>query len=591
MGRVYQWLRKHKLALFFLAMSIFFVVYAIATSPNRDVPTTAPISRLYSDLSAHRVESVEISNPNNDATVTLRQGDKYLFAYTTGYGPELMDQLKKDGVHTTVKDAGFFQRYQWLVGTVPLLLVVVIFMLFANRGGLRFGRSRGLGVIRPVDPPKERFSDVRGVDEIIEDIRQIVDALRNPGKYRGRGVRPLTGFLFYGGPGTGKTLLARAIAGEAGVPFFSLKGSDFAGQWLNDGPRLVREVFAQVRKFGVAIVFIDEIDSIGARRSSQDDSGSKELNNTLNELLAQLDGFGTSDEATVLVIGATNRPDDLDPSLKRPGRMTKHAYLPSPDRPARQLILELHSRRLTGVAEDVDYERLAGLTSGMTGAQLADIVNQAGLLAIREGEETKVAMRHFVAALETAEFGVARNRAVAERDRVITAIHESGHTVVAWCMPQAPRPHRVSIIPRGMSGGHTAIEPDDDQYLTRAQLRARLAVLMAGRAAEKLLLDGDFTTGAEHDLERATEIARFMVCRAGMGSTFIAQVDTNSPGHDPRIHEIAREVDQIVREAEEAATALLQQRHDDLVRLRDQLLEVETLDEAALDELLGLVSS
>jgi cell division protease FtsH len=576
-----------------LGLLLLTITWPIIMAPNNSKPDTKPISQFYSDLGAQKVKDLELNNDNKDLTVKLKSGkdDKYLVAYPDGYGPNLVEAAAKADVPLNVVGKGFFQRFQVML-TMMFFLVLLMLYLLMNRKGWQYGgrsslRSSGV-VIAAANTPTERFDDVGGADEVIDELRQTVDALKNPEKYQRFGVKPLTGYLLYGPPGTGKTLLARAIAGEAGVPFFAMKGSDFVGRWLNDGPRAVREVFAQARKHRVSIIFIDEIDSIASKRSSNDDSGSKELNNTLNELLAQLDGFNTVEGSTVLVIGATNRPDDLDPAIRRPGRLTRHAVMPSPDPKARRMILVMHTNKLGKVADDVSFDDLARLTTGMTGAQLGSLVNQAGMLAIAEcGDdpeaEPMVAMKHFRDALEIAEVGLARkSREVAERDRNITAVHEGGHALVALLLKHADPPTRVTIVPRGTSGGHTRMDTGDWLYLTVAQLKARLAYYMGGRAAEKVLFEGDFTTGAEDDIRVATDLATYMVCEAGMGSKYTARVPLGTSGHDPRIAEVTDEIDKLVKQGEQDAVDLLTEHRGKLEQLRDKLLEVESLDGEAL---------
>ena len=568
---------------------------ALITPDKEDKPDTQAIGRLYTDAAAGQVEQVVIVDDHNEAKVHLRQGSPYLVVYPKDFSDDLVIQMEKEKVPVRVEGKGWLEKYQIILSVLVIsgmLLVVTTMLTFQPLlgGALRRVPKNGGAKIAPTEVPKERFSDVGGADEIIAEFRQTVEALRNPKRYIDFGVKPLSGYLLYGDPGNGKTLLARAIAGEAGVPFFAMKGSDFSGRYLNEGPRAVRETFAQVRKHGVAILFIDEIDSIASKRSSNDDSGSKELNNTLNELLAQIDGFGKDNDVMLLIIGATNRPDDLDPAIRRPGRLTRHAVMPTPDPKARRIILDIHRKVLTSVSDDVDYDRLAQLTSGMSGAQLADLVNQAGLLALNDesAETPMVTMKHFLDALETVQVGVARkSRVIAERDRDITAVHEGGHALVALLLKDAAKPHRVTIIPRGVSGGHTRMDEGDDMYLTMSQLKARLAAMMGGRAAEKLLLGKDnYTTGAESDLTQATKIATYMVTKVGMGGVYTAQIPLED-GHDPRFGEVTNTINKLVEEAEAEAHRVLSEHQGKLELLRDQLLEKESLDADELNELFG----
>lgn len=588
MKRLQKWWREKVVPLWkkckpflpFVLLMIFFIVEPIVVAPNNSKPKTMPISMVQADLTAHKVKSVELNDADHEATVKLAGGRKYVVAYPVDYGDDLLNRIQDSDVPVNVTGKGFFERYQLAVVAVVVVMTALLYLAL-RQGPLR-GRLTKANTnvsIAAAQHPKERFSDVGGADEVIAAFRQDVDALRHPERYREFGVKPTEGTLLYGPSGTGKTLLARAIAGEAGVPFFAMKGSDFMGRYLNDGPRAVREVFEAARKVAPSIVSIDEIDSIASKRSGNDDSGSKELNNLLNELLAQLDGFGQQGQ-TVLVIGATNRPDDLDPAIKRPGRLTRHADMPSPDREGRHKILTLHTAPPKKLADDVDIDRLVRMTSGMTGAELAALANQAGLLALAENIDARcITMAHFMDALATAEMGLARkSRQVQERDREITAIHEGGHALAALFTPDAPTPSRVTIIPRGSSGGHMGMHDEDWLFLTTGQLHARLVVAMAGRASEKLLLNGDYTTGAEADIAYATKLATYMVCQVGMSDVYTAQVPLGSSGHDPRVAQVTDEIDKLVKRAEADAFATLTEHQKALESLREQLLIVETLD-------------
>lgn len=593
------WQQKVKPLLLRNVILTGFVIYWIISlsintlaSPERTRPDTHPISQLQSDMTAGKVKKVVINDDNREIQVDLREGKDYLVVYPRDYGDDLMVRLQEAKVPANVVGKGFFEKYQALIGILVLAFVFVCVLLLGGFKLLGKGSLRSSGVaVTPAERPRERFSDVGGADEVIAQLQQAVDALVNPGKYSAFGVKALSGFLLYGDPGTGKTLLARAVAGEANVPFFAVRSSDILGRWLNDGPRGVQAVFAQARKHKASIIFIDEIDSIASKRSSDDGSGSKELNNTLNELLAQIDGFATnSDGSVVLVIGATNRPDDLDPAIKRPGRLTRHLVMPTPDPRAREAILKLHAAKLGAIAPDVDFAHLAKLTSEMTGAQLADLINQAGLLALgqcTDADDKPVAtMEHFQEALETAEFGPARkSRVVAEHDRQITAMHESGHAVVAFMLEHAARPDRITIIPRGEAGGYVrTINDTDRMHLSVAQLEAHMATFMAGRAAEKLIFGAKgYTTGAVSDLEVATQVATAMVTQYGMGENCTAQVKLR--GEESVF---TKEIDALVKAAEALALVTLEQNREKFDALSATLLEVETMNGAEIADLLSV---
>lgn len=425
------------------------------------------------------------------------------------------------------------------------------------------------------DVPSTRFTDVAGHAEAVEDLAEMVDVLRNPEKYRDLGARPPRGALLVGPPGTGKTLLARAVAGEAGVPFYAAAGSDFVELYVGVGARRVRDVFERAKKAERAIVFIDEIDAVGRRRSPHVSSGGdQEMENTLVALLNELDGFAATN---VLVLAATNRPDVLDPALTRPGRLDRKVHVGLPDESARLGILGVHTRTKR-VDSSVDLSTIARRTPGMSGAQLEQVCNEAALLAARRGGAALTA-GDFSAAVEYVLLGRARRSAtVAENDRIVAAWHEAGHALVAHHHPHAPSPIAVSITPRGNAGGVTWMSGDDSQILSRQQLRARLAVALAGRAAEERLLGGEHTAGAADDLLRATEIASAMVQRFGM-SDFGLAVRGDS-------QESGLAVDRLLRAAHDEAVAMLESNAEALRRLAEALLEHEDLDAEGLAALL-----
>jgi cell division protease FtsH len=424
------------------------------------------------------------------------------------------------------------------------------------------------------DVPSTRFSDVAGHTEAVEDLAEMVDVLRFPDRYASIGARPPRGALLVGPPGTGKTLLARAVAGEAGVPFYTAAGSDFVELYVGVGARRVRDVFEKARKAGRAIVFIDEIDAVGRRRSAGAASGGDhEIENTLVALLNELDGFASTD---VLVLAATNRPDVLDPALTRPGRLDRKIHVGLPDAAARSGILKVHVRNKV-VDPNVDFEHLAQRTAGMSGAQLAQVCNEAALLAARRAAST-VSAEDFASAIEYVLLGRARRTAqVSDADRRIVAWHEAGHTVAALTYPGAQAPVAVSITPRGAAGGVTWIPAPDSQLLTRPELRARLVVALAGRVAEERLLDGEHTAGAADDLAQATDLAATMVQRLGM-SEFSLAVRSDS-------EEAFRSVDSLLREAYTAAQDLLEKESALLDAVASELLAHQDLTSEMIQKL------
>jgi len=432
-------------------------------------------------------------------------------------------------------------------------------------GRNRLSRNKG------DDVPETRFSDVAGCKEAIEDLREMVDVLTHPERFDALGARPPKGALLVGPPGTGKTLLARAVAGEAGVPFFSCAGSDFVEMYVGVGARRVRDVFGKAKKAGRAIVFIDEIDAVGRRRSDAANSGgAMEVENTMIALLNELDGFETSG---VVVLAATNRPDVLDPALTRPGRLDRRVHVGLPDVAERAEVLGVHLRNKP-VDEDVTLADLARRTPGFSGAQLEQVANEAALLAARDGVQ-RVDNSHLNAAVEYVATGRARHSAVVtESDRLVTAWHEAGHTVAALRHPDATRPVAVSIVPRGAAGGVTWMGESDSQLMTRGQLRARLVVALAGRAAEERLLGGEHTAGAASDLISATEVARAMVDRFGMTGRGLAVRDAGTSDRSDN------EVDALLGEAFATASGLLERNRDLLEAVVRDLLEHQDLDAA-----------
>jgi cell division protease FtsH len=471
-------------------------------------------------------------------------------------------------------------------GTSPLgvaTLVVVVLLAAAwvvwwwrnRRRGVpaALGGTRRRGVSH--DVPTTRFDDVAGCKEAIEDLKEIVDCLQDPSAYETIGARVPRGALLVGPPGTGKTLLARAVAGESGVPFFPVAGSDFVEMYVGVGAKRVREVFAKARRHGRAIVFIDEIDAVGRRRSENvATGGEQELENTLIALLNELDGFT---QTGVVVLAATNRPDVLDPALLRPGRLDRRIHVGLPDRTERAAILAVHSRDKR-IEAGVDFEEVAARSAGMSGAQLEQVCNEAALLAARE-RSTLISSQHFVAALEYVVAGRPRRSAtIVAADRSVTAWHEAGHLVAALRQPGADRPAGASITPRGQAGGVTWTVPTDRMIVGRKDLLARLVVALAGRAAEEIVLGDEYTAGASDDLARASDLARTMVDRLGMTSRGLSVRHPGSKGSDDAVEEL-------LQEAMTGARELLSSNSELLRTVVDALLEHSDLDVDAISAL------
>ena len=507
---------------------------------------------------------------------------------------ELSKLLQEKDVTINAKplDTGSPWWQSLLFGFGPTLLFLLLLFWLMRRaaggaGGILggFGRSKA----KRYEPTAGRvtFADVAGIDEAKAELAEIVDFLRNPDRYQRLGGRIPRGVLLSGPPGTGKTLLARAVAGEADVPFFSLSASEFIEAIVGIGASRVRDLFAQAKTAAPAIIFIDELDAIGRSRSAGGGGfgGHDEREQTLNQILTEMDGFDSS--TSVIVVAATNRPDVLDPALLRPGRFDRRVAVQPPDRTGRRLILEVHTRSVP-LAKDVDLDRIAGSTPGMVGADLANLVNEAALLAARR-EHNEVTAADFGDALEKILLGAERKILLDPSDRERTAYHEAGHAIVGMLTPAADPVRKVSIIPRGQALGVTFSAPEADRFsYDEAYLRARIKVALGGRAADELVY-GERTTGAEADIRQLTEIARQMVGRWGMSDAIgpIAVVPQDGqyiPGAQEtgeRTQElIDKEVRRIVDEAHEEATELLGQNRHKLDSLAHALLEKETLDEA-----------
>jgi cell division protease FtsH len=476
-----------------------------------------------------------------------------------------------------------------LMSFAPLLLLVAFYVwLFRRQQGAMTGGLLGGGKQKRVDPETVRvtFDDVAGIDEVEAEINEVVDFLKNPGKYRRLGARAPKGVLLAGAPGTGKTLLARATAGEAKVPFFSASASEFIEMIVGVGARRVRELFAEARKVAPAIIFIDEIDTIGrARGGARAIGGHDEREQTLNQILTEMDGF--SGHEGVVVLAATNRPDVLDPALLRPGRFDRQIIIHPPDQKGRVAILKVHTRKVP-LGPDVDLERLASATPGMTGADLANLVNEAALLAARRTHDA-VHQRDLTDALEKVQLGAARNVVIPEEERRRTAYHEAGHALIGMLQPGADPVRKVSIIPRGRALGVTLATPESDRYGYDANyLRGRIIGALGGMAAEQEVFNV-VTTGAENDLEMVTRIARSMVGRWGMSerigtlSVLPAEGDPRMAGvSDGLLDAVDEEVRRITDECYAEARRLLREHRDKLDAIVARLLEQENLDEAEI---------
>lgn len=513
----------------------------------------------------------------------------------------LLTLLESKGV--AIKGSSPPTDFYTVFSVMLLASLVLMFIVFLKRIGggsaaMSFGRSRGK--LMADDDVKTTFDDVAGINEAVEELREVVEFLRTPGKYQALGGRIPRGVLLVGPPGTGKTLLAKAVAGEAGVPFFSLSGSDFVEMFVGVGAARVRDMFAQAAQKAPAIIFIDELDALGKVRGSGLPGGHDEREQTLNALLVEMDGF-SSDES-VIIMGATNRPETLDPALMRPGRFDRHVLVDRPDYKGREAILNVHSKKIK-MDDDVNLQRLAKLTPGFVGADLANLVNEAALLAARKNKQS-VSMSEFEEGIERVIAGLEKStRIIHEDEKLRVAYHESGHALVATCLPQADPVHKISIIPRGFGAlGYMLQRPEDDRYLvTQTELENRICVALGGIAAEEAIFE-ETSTGASNDLEQATEIARRMVMEFGM-SAKLGRVNYRESKRSPflrgsvqgggeTIHaeqtmrEIDLEVRRVVDENMELARDILRTRRDTLERITQELIERETMSSEELQKIL-----
>ena len=530
-------------------------------------------------------------------------GDRFV-SYSPG-DPELVNDLVNAGVSIKAqKEEGTSLLMTIFISWFPLLLLIGVWIFFmrqmqggGGRGAMSFGKSRAR--LLTEDKNRVTFADVAGVDEAKEEVQELVEFLQDPSKFQKLGGRIPRGVLMTGSPGTGKTLLAKAIAGEAKVPFFTISGSDFVEMFVGVGASRVRDMFEQAKKNAPCIIFIDEIDAVGRQRGAGLGGGHDEREQTLNQLLVEMDGFEGNDG--VIVIAATNRPDVLDPALLRPGRFDRQVYVPLPDIRGREAILKVHMRKVP-IADDVDPSIIARGTPGFSGADLANLINEAALFAAR-GNGKLVTMEEFELAKDKVIMGVERRSIVMpENERLNTAYHESGHTVVAKLLSESTDPvHKVTIIPRGRALGVTMQLPEEDRYShNREYLLARIAVLMGGRIAEEIFMD-QMTTGAANDFEHATDLAQKMVQRWGMSDRLGPRVygDNDSEvflGRDMVTHrnlsnataeEVDKEVSRIIQEQYDRAHSLIEENRQIIERMTKNLLEWETLESDQIDQIMA----
>ena len=597
-----------------VAAIVLYLVFSMggALTPGGGGPDTLATNEFVTAVKDGRVHDATYKTSDGSVSGTYWHDEKdaeagnedALVRYTSVYvGTDSLAELMAAHPDVTYRidtsDSAMLETI--LLSVVPTLLLVGVFVFYMNRMSGQQDKTMSFAKTKAKtaesERPKVKFSDVAGIDEAVEELQEVRDFLSDPERYHSMGARIPRGVLLVGPPGTGKTLLAKAVAGEAGVPFFSISGSDFVEMFVGVGASRVRDLFKQAKEAAPCIVFIDEIDAVGRQRGAGLGGGHDEREQTLNQLLVEMDGF--EDNSSVILIAATNRPDILDPALLRPGRFDRRVTVDRPDVRGREQILRVHAEGKP-FADDVDFERLSKITPGFTGADLANLMNESALLAARRHKET-IGPGEVEEAMERVMAGPERkSRVITERERRVIAYHESGHALVGHVLENSDPIHKISIVSRGQALGYTMQVPEEDHFLeTRDGMLDQIAVLLAGRTAEELFCD-DITTGASNDLERATKLARTMVTRYGMSDELGAQVFGEAQhevflGRDYANHQdysaetakrIDDEVERIMREGHGRARTVLDERRGQMDTMARVLLERETVEGEAVDALL-----
>ena len=589
-----------------VAMGIEYVIQGHGGNAPAKPTYAGATNSFVNDVNNDRVAKVLMNTKDQSLQVTLK-GQKQP-SYTVNY-PDNTQTANLLAQHSDIVVTAKNPSPAWWTGALtfilPLVLIIGFYIFIMNQmqgGGskvMSFGKSKAKRV--SVDSPKVTFKDVAGVEEAVEELHEIKEFLENPKKFQQLGARIPKGVLLYGPPGTGKTLLARAVAGEAGVPFFSISGSDFVEMFVGVGASRVRDLFAQAKENAPCIIFVDEIDAVGRHRGAGMGGGHDEREQTLNQLLVEMDGFEMKDN--IILIAATNRPDILDPALLRPGRFDRQIVVDRPDRPGRKQILEVHSRGKP-LSKDIDLDALAAQTPGFTGADLANLVNEAALLAARYGRK--------VIGTSELEEGIMRvlagpekkTRIISEKEKAITAYHEMGHALVGHFLEFTDPVHKISVVSRGQALGFTISLPLEDKFLTtKGELMDTLAMTLGGRAAEEVVF-GEITTGAANDLEKATATAKQMIMRFGMSE----ELGPRTLGHDQSMpflgrefqqqadysEEVARQIDveirRIIEEAHQRAQDLLAEKRELLDRISRILMVRETIEASEFQALVDGVA-
>jgi cell division protease FtsH len=586
----------------YVVLVLLVLAIALGLQHSSTPPRAATFDQIYNDAKAGKIASVTLTDGPNDLAAVYKDGTKAKAHYPDQAAKDLVVTFTNEGIKVESKPHHTNVLVSLLVSFLPFLLIIGVFIFFMNamQGGgnrvMQFGKAKPKVLSK--DQPKVTFADVAGADEAVAELEEIKEFLESPAKFQAMGAKIPKGVLLFGPPGTGKTLLARAVAGEAGVPFFSISGSDFVEMFVGVGASRVRDLFEQAKSNAPAIVFVDEIDAVGRHRGAGLGGGHDEREQTLNQLLVEMDGFDV--KTGVILIAATNRPDILDPALLRPGRFDRQIVVDRPDLEGRRAILRVHAKDKP-LADGVDLDVLARRTPGMTGADLANLMNEAALLSARFNKK-QIGMIELEEAIDRVIAGPERKtRVMSAKEKQRIAYHEGGHTIVGHVLPLADPVHKVSIVSRGRALGWTLQLPVEDKYNnSRSELLATMAVLMGGRTAEELVYD-EQTTGASDDIERCTNIARRMVTEFGMSET-IGPIRLGQAEHEVFLgrdyghganysDEVAASIDAEVRAlidgAHREAEAILRAHRATLDLLVDRLIEKETLDTGELAEILG----
>ena len=569
--------------------------YSSRTTTKTEVSYSAFLKQV-EDQKVERVVIVE-----NTIRGKLKDGQE--FSLVTPNDPTLINTLREKKVDIKAEQPPQPPWWTTIFSSIlPMLLLIGVwfFIMQQTQGGgskvMSFGKSRAK--LHNEEKIKVTFADVAGAEEAKQELEEVVEFLKHPKKFNDLGARIPKGVLLFGPPGTGKTLLARAVAGEAGVPFFSISGSDFVEMFVGVGASRVRDLFEQAKKSAPCIVFIDEIDAVGRQRGAGLGGGHDEREQTLNQLLVEMDGFGVNEG--IIIIAATNRPDILDPALLRPGRFDRHIVVDKPDVKGRQEILKVHTKGKP-VDKEANLEVLARRTPGFTGADLSNLVNEAALLSARRNLK-RIGMAELEESIERVVAGPERkSKVISDKDKNLTAYHEAGHALVAMLLPNADPVHKVSIIPRGRAGGYTLMLPKEDRnYATRSELTEQLRTLLGGRVAEAVILE-EISTGAQNDLERATDLARKMICEFGMSEVlgpitfgrrqdaqvFLGRDIARDRNYSEEVaYSIDKEVRRLIEEAYTKTEQMLRENIDKLHLIAAALIERETLEASELEQLM-----